>query len=65
MLKKIQNARSTLRKSEQKVADTIIRDPESALRYSVQTLAAAAGVSDPTVIRFCQALGVDGFKDFI
>ena len=27
-------------------------------------LAAAAGVSEPTVIRFCRAIGCDGFQSF-
>ena len=64
MLKKIHNAHNRLSKSEQKVADIVIADPEKALHSSMQWLAQTAGVSDPTVIRFCRELGVSGFKEF-
>ncbi|MGB0845314.1 MAG: MurR/RpiR family transcriptional regulator [Thiolinea sp.] len=64
MLKKIHNARASLSKSEQKVADIVIRDPEKIMHISMQGLAQEAGVSDPTVLRFCRELGVSGFKEF-
>lgn len=64
MLKKIQNARNQLSKSEQKVADIVLADPDKALHSSMQWLAQAAGVSDPTVLRFCRELGISGFKEF-
>jgi RpiR family carbohydrate utilization transcriptional regulator len=64
MLAKIKAARDGLRKSEQKVADAIIADPDSSVQSSIQTIASRAAVSEPTVIRFCRALDCVGFQQF-
>ena len=64
MLAKIRSAREGLRKSEQKVADAVVEDPEASVQSSIQTLATRAGVSEPTVIRFCRALDCVGFQQF-
>lgn len=64
MLTKIKSARDGLRKSEQKVADVIIADPDSSMHSSIQAIAARAEVSEPTVIRFCRALDCVGFQQF-
>ncbi|PID62240.1 MAG: transcriptional regulator [Gammaproteobacteria bacterium] len=64
MLAKTKSALPNLRKSEQKVARVVIDDPESCVQSSIQSLARAAGVSEPTVIRFCRALGCSGFQQF-
>ena len=53
-----------LRKSERKVAEVVLADPDAVMNGTVATLARGAGVSDPTVIRFCEAIGCDGFQDF-
>lgn len=53
-----------LRKSEIKVADYVLRKAEEVIHFSVSQLADEAKVSDPTVIRFCRALGFKGFQDF-
>ena len=64
MLAKIKAARDTLRKSEQKVADAIIADPEESVQSSIHAIATRASVSEPTVIRFCRALDCVGFQQF-
>lgn len=64
MLAKIKAARDTLRKSEQKVADVVIADPEQSVQSSIQAIATLASVSEPTVIRFCRALDCVGFQQF-
>lgn len=64
MLAKIKAARHGLRKSEQKVADVIIADPDASVQSSIQTIASRAAVSEPTVIRFCRALDCVGFQQF-
>lgn len=64
MLAIIKSARDGLRKSEQKVADVIIGDPDASVQSSIQALAARAQVSEPTVIRFCRALDCVGFQQF-
>jgi RpiR family carbohydrate utilization transcriptional regulator len=53
-----------LRRSEEKVASLILRDPVAALDHNMAGLADAAGVSEPTVMRFCSAIGFDGFRTF-
>lgn len=53
-----------LNKSQQKVAHAILADPEKATRSSIATLAEAAGVSEPSVNRFCKRFGASGFPDF-
>jgi DNA-binding MurR/RpiR family transcriptional regulator len=53
-----------LRKSERKVADSVLENAEQVIHYSVSQLAEEAKVSDPTVIRFCRSLGFKGFQDF-
>lgn len=55
---------TVLRRSEQKVAHTVLADPAGVLKMTVADLARAAEVSEPTVIRFATALGCDGFPDF-
>jgi DNA-binding MurR/RpiR family transcriptional regulator len=53
-----------LRKSEEKVAALVLHDPVAALDYNMAGLADAAEVSEPTVMRFCSAIGFDGFRSF-
>lgn len=53
-----------LSRSERKVADVILEDPENCIRASIATLAKQADVSEPTVNRFCRSLGCSGFPDF-
>ena len=53
-----------LRKSELKVADFVLRNPLAVIRMRIVDLAEKAGVSEPTVVRFCRAVGCSGFQDF-
>ena len=46
------------------MAELILQDPARALGFRITDLAQSAGVSEPTVIRFCRALGFDGFLSF-
>ena len=55
---------ASLNKSERKVAEVIVSDPQAATRYSIASLARAAGVSEPTVNRFCRNFSTNGFPDF-
>lgn len=52
-----------LRKSERRVAQAVLDDPESVLSIKLAELASRAGVSEPTVIRFSMAIGCQGFRD--
>ena len=42
----------------------VLRDPQGATRSSIASLARSAGVSEPTVNRFCRSLDCSGFPDF-
>ena len=46
------------------MANLILRQPEMAIYASVNEVAAAAQVSEATVMRFCRILGFKGFQDF-
>lgn len=64
LLERIKSARESLRNSEKLVADYILAQPNAVVDYSIAQMAEAVGVSEPTVARFCQGLGIRGFKDF-
>lgn len=64
MLERIRAMRPSLRKSEQKVADFVLKHPNTAVNSSIAVLAQKAGVSEPTIIRFCRAIECAGFQDF-
>ena len=53
-----------LSNSERKVANVILADPERATRSSIAELADEAGVSGPSVNRFCKRFRAEGFPDF-
>lgn len=63
ILEVVRKHRSELRRSEDKVAAVILADPQRSLASTIGQIAEAAGVSDPTVVRFCNAVGCDGFAD--
>ncbi len=64
MLNRIQANKAELRRSERKVAELVLAQPQAAINSSIGELARRACVSEPTVIRFCRALGCTGFQDF-
>ena len=53
-----------MRKSERKVAEFILANFSEVIRMRIVDLAEAAEVSEPTVVRFCRAVGCDGFQAF-
>ncbi|MBK8182474.1 MAG: SIS domain-containing protein [Candidatus Competibacteraceae bacterium] len=64
LLAQIEAARERLSKAEQRVADYVLSHPDSIMALPIAALAGAVGVSQPTVARFCMALGFSGFKEF-
>ena len=64
LLEMIVERSDKLRPSERKVADLILADPPGALGFNMASLATAADVSEPTVTRFCRAIGCNGFRAF-
>jgi RpiR family carbohydrate utilization transcriptional regulator len=63
-LEKVQNNLDNFSKSERKVAEVIMANPQTAIHSSIATLAKLADVSEPTVNRFCRRLDTKGFPDF-
>lgn len=62
-MERLTNAEN-LRPSERKVAEVVLADPAGVAQLSLAALAARAGVSEPTVMRFCTGLGFEGFQSF-
>ncbi|WP_444895640.1 transcriptional regulator HexR [Microbulbifer sp. SSSA005] len=55
---------SSMRKSERKVAEYILANPDEIIHMRIVDLATEAQVSEPTVVRFCRAVGCSGFQEF-
>jgi DNA-binding MurR/RpiR family transcriptional regulator len=51
-------------KSDRRVAAFVLAEPEFATHASIARVAERAGVSEPTVTRFCRALDCEGIRDF-
>ncbi|MDN4503315.1 MurR/RpiR family transcriptional regulator [Alteromonadaceae bacterium BrNp21-10] len=64
ILEKITQNNSQFSKSERKVAEAILADPQTTIHSSIATLAKLSNVSEPTVNRFCRRLDTKGFPDF-
>lgn len=64
LIEKIRRTYPDLSQSERLVADYICERLPQVSRMSIRELKQAIGVSEPTVFRFCQAIGFRGFKEF-
>lgn len=64
LLDRVTAALETLRPSERLVAEFVLRQPNLAIDLPFGEIAARAGVSQPTVARFCTALGFSGLREF-
>ncbi|MEM1114630.1 MAG: SIS domain-containing protein [Pseudomonadota bacterium] len=64
ILQEIRARQDRLRRSERKVADLVLSRPEDVIHMRIVDLAAAADVSEPTVVRFCRAIDCSGFQSF-
>ena len=63
-IKAVKQGYSLLRRSEKKVADFVLKYPAKCTGYSIAELAGQAAVSEPTVVRFCRAIGCTGYQEF-
>ncbi|PTQ57376.1 MAG: Sialic acid utilization regulator, RpiR family [Candidatus Carbobacillus altaicus] len=61
---KIESTYRALTKSERKVADVILDNPNEIIYLSISDLAMKSGVAETTVVRFCRRIGYSGFQDF-
>ncbi|OJF97674.1 SIS domain-containing protein [Pararhizobium antarcticum] len=64
ILEIVRHALPDLRKSERKVANRVLEDPNRILNAALAEAAALSDVSEPTVIRFCVAIGCTGYQEF-
>lgn len=64
LLDAIRTRFEALSKSERKVASAVLDNPELTLAENITALAKSAQVSEPTVVRFCRAVGCDGWHEF-
>jgi RpiR family carbohydrate utilization transcriptional regulator len=64
ILERISGMHRALRRSERKVADVVLMNPSGAMTSTMAQLAALADVSEPTVMRFCNAVGAESFQSF-
>jgi RpiR family transcriptional regulator, carbohydrate utilization regulator len=50
--------------AEQRVARTVLADPHTVMTLPVAEVARRSQVSNPTVVRFCRSLGLEGWSAF-
>lgn len=60
----IKDSYGELRPAERRVADVVLADVSFGVDASNAEIARRADVSEPTVTRFCRAIGCDGVRDF-
>ncbi|MCG8158933.1 SIS domain-containing protein [Brenneria goodwinii] len=61
---KIIHNKAILTPGERKIADYVLENPDKLKRLSSQGLAAVLGISQSSIIKFAQKLGLKGFTDF-
>ncbi|WP_425517697.1 SIS domain-containing protein [Oceanobacter mangrovi] len=64
ILAQISSSIPQLRKSEVKVAEYVLKAPEQVVHMRIVDLAQEAQVSEPTIVRFCRAIGCNSFQEF-
>ena len=64
LLRQIKNSLPELRKSERAVGEFVLEDPKSVINMKTAEASEKIGISEPTLIRFCKALGFSGYQDF-
>jgi DNA-binding MurR/RpiR family transcriptional regulator len=63
ILPRLEGMMDSMTRSEVRIAKRILAAPNDFVRSSVRSVAADLGVSEPTILRFCRAIGCEGFKD--
>ena len=64
LIQAVRQGYESLRRSEKKVADLVLDNPSQCINSSIGELARLATVSEPTVVRFCRAIGCAGYQEF-
>jgi DNA-binding MurR/RpiR family transcriptional regulator len=63
ILSRILDGREAMSRGERRVAEVVIGDIEFAVHAPTNDIAARAGVSPPTVTRFCRTVGCGGLRE--
>ena len=63
MLIRIEQSLPSLSGAERRVGSWVLDHPRQAADSTLAVVAREAGVSEPTVIRFCRRVGLDGFRE--
>ncbi|WP_405224461.1 MurR/RpiR family transcriptional regulator [Lentisalinibacter sediminis] len=63
MLARIEHLLPTLSPAEARVGRWLLDHPRQGLEATLAEVAAGAGTSEPTVVRFCRRLGLGGFRE--
>ena len=63
ILPRLERMMDSMTRSEIRIAKRLLASPNEFVRSSVRGVAADLGVSEPTILRFCRAIGCEGFKD--
>ncbi len=63
ILPRLERMMDSMTRSEVRIAKRLLASPNDFVRSSVRAVAADLGVSEPTILRFCRAIGCEGFKD--
>ena len=64
VFERMRRMRDALTPAERRVADFVLARPRTVVNGPIADIARWAGVSQPTVVRFCRALGCRGLSDF-
>lgn len=64
IISQIKDSYGELRPAERRVADVVLADVAFSVECSNAEIARRADVSEPTVTRFCRAIGCEGVRDF-
>ncbi len=64
VLIRIRSAYPGLSRTEKKIADHVLKDPEGTIYASITELAEYCGVGEASIIRFCHTIGFRGFQEF-
>lgn len=64
LVSRIERVEPDLSPAERRVAEVVRQDFRAATRFTIAELATRAGVSQPTVTRFCRSVGAASYNDF-
>lgn len=63
VLVRVRGAMPNLRPAEQRVAEAVLADPAGISESSITTVARRCQTSETTVLRFCRAIGLNGYPE--